>query len=235
MAFYDYSDPVIAEQAASVTMSVIGGAILVVSVALFLIVLARGQAAVRTEPGGVPAQRRRASAAFVARGAERLRTLAQPDDRADHRELWLPDCAPSGDARYCGSGRYEPGLTVNRNWIAYVRDRWFAVSVSITAGLAVAGAVVGFAWLPFEQPGQEFHGLWDAICSAAGLIRILPGHEQVIQADYPITQFEVTSRMRFAVRARTSIGRGATLALRCSMCHGARGLSQANSPNLAGQ
>ena len=51
MAFYDYSDPVIAEQAASVTMSVIGGAILVVSGALFLTVLARGQAAVRVEPG----------------------------------------------------------------------------------------------------------------------------------------------------------------------------------------
>ena len=32
-----------------------------------------------------------------------------------------------------------------------------------------------------------------------------------------------------------SIGRGATLALRCTMCHGARGLSEANSPNLAGQ
>jgi cytochrome c553 len=32
-----------------------------------------------------------------------------------------------------------------------------------------------------------------------------------------------------------SIGRGATLALRCTMCHGARGLSDANSPNLAGQ
>ena len=51
MAFYDYSDPVIAEQAASVTMSVIGGAILVVSGALFLLVLARGQAGVRVEPG----------------------------------------------------------------------------------------------------------------------------------------------------------------------------------------
>jgi cytochrome c553 len=32
-----------------------------------------------------------------------------------------------------------------------------------------------------------------------------------------------------------AIGRGATLALRCTMCHGARGLSEANSPNLAGQ
>jgi len=51
MAFYDYTDPVIAEQAASVTMSVIGGAILVVSGALFLIVLARGQMAPRAEAG----------------------------------------------------------------------------------------------------------------------------------------------------------------------------------------
>jgi cytochrome c553 len=33
-----------------------------------------------------------------------------------------------------------------------------------------------------------------------------------------------------------SVGRGATLALsRCTMCHGARGVSAANAPNLAGQ
>jgi cytochrome c oxidase subunit I len=51
MAFYDYTDPAIAAQAASVTMSVIGGAILVLSGVLFLIVLARGQTALRTEPG----------------------------------------------------------------------------------------------------------------------------------------------------------------------------------------
>jgi cytochrome c oxidase subunit 1 len=42
-AFYDYTDPAIAAQAASVTMSIIGGAILVVSGALFLVVLARGR------------------------------------------------------------------------------------------------------------------------------------------------------------------------------------------------
>jgi cytochrome c oxidase subunit I len=51
MAFYDYSDPAIAPQAAPVIMSVIGGAILVVSGALFFIVLARGHGAPRTEPG----------------------------------------------------------------------------------------------------------------------------------------------------------------------------------------
>jgi cytochrome c oxidase subunit I len=51
MAFYDYTDPVIAAQAASVVMSVAGALILVVSGALFLLVLARGQRAPRTKPG----------------------------------------------------------------------------------------------------------------------------------------------------------------------------------------
>ena len=50
MAFYDYTDPTIAAQAASVTMSVVGGAILVLSGVLFLVALVRGQTAPRTEP-----------------------------------------------------------------------------------------------------------------------------------------------------------------------------------------
>ena len=32
-----------------------------------------------------------------------------------------------------------------------------------------------------------------------------------------------------------SIGRGATLAQQCAICHGPTGVSRANSPNLAGQ
>jgi cytochrome c oxidase subunit 1 len=51
MAFYDYTDPAIAGQAAWVIMSVVGAAILIVSGALFFIVLVRGQLAARVEPG----------------------------------------------------------------------------------------------------------------------------------------------------------------------------------------
>ncbi|HST75472.1 MAG TPA: cbb3-type cytochrome c oxidase subunit I [Acetobacteraceae bacterium] len=51
MAFYDYTDPALAAQAASVVASVIGGAILVVSGALFIAVLIRGQIAPRAEAG----------------------------------------------------------------------------------------------------------------------------------------------------------------------------------------
>ncbi len=51
MAFYDYTDPALAAQALSVTASVVGGAILVVSGALFVAVLVRGHSAARVQPG----------------------------------------------------------------------------------------------------------------------------------------------------------------------------------------
>ena len=55
-----------------------------------------------------------------------------------------------------------------------------------------------------------------------------------MQPAYVTTSVEIVPRMLRNPGAE-SIGRGATLALRCTMCHGARGLSQADTPNLAGQ
>ena len=57
---------------------------------------------------------------------------------------------------------------------------------------------------------------------------------QIVRADYPTTRVAVIPQMLQGASAE-SIGSGATLALRCTMCHGARGLSEANIPNLAGQ
>lgn len=114
------------------------------------------------------------------------------------------------------------------------RDGWVATSVGITAAIAIAGAVVGFAWLPLAQPAERFGSLWEAICSAAGLVQPAPSGGQVVEADYPTTRVEVVPQMLNGASAEL-IGSGATLALRCTMCHGARGLSQANTPNLAGQ
>jgi cytochrome c553 len=113
-------------------------------------------------------------------------------------------------------------------------DRWVNSSVAITAGIFIVAAIIGFALLPWGQPGQQFSGLWDAICSAAGLVRGSPPNEPVVQADYQMTRVVVTPQMLSGASAE-SIGRGATLALRCTMCHGARGMSLANTPNLAGQ
>jgi len=118
--------------------------------------------------------------------------------------------------------------------MASLRNPWFTASVGITAGIALVAAVVGFIWLPLQHPNEQFKGVWDAICTAAGLIRNAPAHEQIVRANYPTTTVEVVPHMLSGASAE-SIGRGATLALRCTMCHGARGLSQANTPNLAGQ
>jgi cytochrome c553 len=118
--------------------------------------------------------------------------------------------------------------------VASLRNRWFTASVAITAAIAGIGFVVGFLWIPLAQPGERFRGVWDAICSAAGLLHTPSSTAQIVTADYPTTRVEVIPQL-LANADAVSIGRGATLALRCTMCHGARGLSEANSPNLAGQ
>jgi len=123
---------------------------------------------------------------------------------------------------------------VTRERIASFRNPWFTASVAITASIALVAAVVGFVWLPLAHPGERFKGVWDAICSAAGLVRNAPSGSQIVSADYLTTSVEFDPRMLRGASAE-SIGRGATLALRCTMCHGARGLSQADTPNLAGQ
>ncbi|HXC30334.1 MAG TPA: c-type cytochrome [Stellaceae bacterium] len=118
--------------------------------------------------------------------------------------------------------------------VASLRNRWFTTSVGLAAAIALVGFLIGFLWLPLAQPGERFRGVWDAICSAAGLLHTPASSEQIVAADHPTTRVEVIPQMLDGADA-VSIGRGATLALRCTMCHGARGLSEANSPNLAGQ
>ena len=123
---------------------------------------------------------------------------------------------------------------MTRERIASLRNPWFTTSVAITAAIALVAAVVGFVWLPLAHPGEQFKGVWDAICSAAGLVRSAPSGAQIVRADFLTTSVEIDPQMLGGASAE-SIGRGATLALRCTMCHGARGLSQADTPNLAGQ
>ena len=118
--------------------------------------------------------------------------------------------------------------------IASFRNPWFTASVGITAAIAIVAAVVGFIWLPLKHPGKQFKSVWDAICSAAGLVRNASSSAQIVRANNLTTTVEIEPQMLQGASAE-SIGRGATLALRCTMCHGARGLSQADTPNLAGQ
>ncbi|MYN40697.1 c-type cytochrome [Duganella sp. FT109W] len=112
-------------------------------------------------------------------------------------------------------------------------NRWTRYSVGAVLLLAVLAAAAGFIWVPLANNDQSI-SLWDAICRAAGV----PGAPRAgalgnDAAARPSDVIVSASMMRPA--NAESIGRGATLAMRCTMCHGIRGVSQANTPNLAGQ
>ncbi|MDR5775470.1 c-type cytochrome [Caballeronia sp. LP006] len=116
------------------------------------------------------------------------------------------------------------------------RNRWFATSVLGMIGIAVVSALIGFVWLPSVHRDEPFTGVWNAICSAAGVPRSWYAGEggKTVEPTVTLTGVEVTPQLLVNVNA-SAVGRGATLALRCTMCHGERGMSEANSPNLAGQ
>ena len=113
------------------------------------------------------------------------------------------------------------------------RSPWATTAIALTASVVVVSAVVGFVLLPGLE-GQAGGGVWDAICRAAGVLRAPPGAAQVVEAGFRTTDVVVVPHMMGGVTP-ASVGHGATLAMQCASCHGARGISGANVPNLAGQ
>ena len=109
------------------------------------------------------------------------------------------------------------------------------VSVIALAVLLAVSFAIGFVWLPSVHPDFTAQGLWDAICRAAGV------PAQWGAAGPEAKRVEGTTRVvlepAWAERGTNdAIGRGATVALQqCTMCHGAKGVSAADTPNLAGQ
>lgn len=115
-----------------------------------------------------------------------------------------------------------------------IRNVWFVSSVGLTISIGLFAAFVGFVWLPSVQPDASFQGVWNAICSAAGVPRAWLAPTPPVKPTAITSAVVVTPQMASQGGA-DAIGRGATLALKCTMCHGARGLSEADSPNLGGQ
>jgi cytochrome c553 len=102
------------------------------------------------------------------------------------------------------------------------------------AGLAlllVAALLTAFLWLPRVQPDFIQGGLWDSICRVAGV----PSRwSKPLERDDPQAS-RVAAVFTGALADGGDVGHGGTLALRCTMCHGARGVSASDVPNLAGQ
>lgn len=97
--------------------------------------------------------------------------------------------------------------------------------------LLIASLAVGFVWLPRAQADYWAQGWWDALCRAAGV----PSQWYApSDAKDPAASRVVLSTANLQ-QTVGDVGRGGTLALRCTMCHGARGVSASDVPNLAGQ
>lgn len=111
--------------------------------------------------------------------------------------------------------------------------RWYLSAVGMTLLIVVVSAITGFAWLPNVSKDSSFKSFWDAICSSAGLVRARSA-TGIEPAGSGISRVVVLTESLDAPSSE-SIGRGGTLALKCTMCHGSRGLSNADTPNLAGQ
>lgn len=100
--------------------------------------------------------------------------------------------------------------------------------------LTIVSVIVGFALLPSAQADYRAGGFWDSICRAAGV----PNSWGISAAGRtePTVATDVILLPAMAREASSaSVGRGATLALNCTMCHGAQGMSRSDAPNLAGQ
>jgi cytochrome c553 len=113
------------------------------------------------------------------------------------------------------------------------RNPWFAAGVGLTTAMVVLSLVAGFMVLPYATTGVQFASLWDAICSAAGVPRT------AIVSDGPkssaITSNVVMTSRMFGASDTRSVGRGATLAMQCAICHGSNRQGQVDTPNLEGQ
>lgn len=114
------------------------------------------------------------------------------------------------------------------------RNPWFRHSMVSLVVLTVGAFLVGFIWLPSVHGDFRAQGLWASICQAAGVPTTWSANGS---QGKPLPQSTHVVLERAMVRGSPSdsVGRGATLALNCTMCHGAQGISISNSPNLAGQ
>jgi cytochrome c553 len=113
------------------------------------------------------------------------------------------------------------------------KNPWFAASAGVIGAIAVLALVAGFIILPYATTNASFASLWDAICSAAGVPRILINSEAPKSAI--VTSSVVMNSQMFSAPDTRSVGRGATLAMQCAICHGSNRQGQVDTPNLEGQ
>ncbi len=104
------------------------------------------------------------------------------------------------------------------------------LAAAAVAAVGVLAFFTGFYLMPSPGGGAT---VWGRLCSAAGIVQPR-GLQLKLMAPATFTHV-VVSQGAPALGSMNQAGRGATLALRCTICHGAEGVSGADAPNLAGQ
>jgi len=110
---------------------------------------------------------------------------------------------------------------------------WLRWSVIALVVLTIVTVLIGFVWLPSVHGDFTAQGLWASICRAAG-VPASWSNAPSVKAAWRATDV-VLDRDMTRIADKDAVGRGATLALNCTMCHGAQGVSASDAPNLAGQ
>jgi cytochrome c553 len=98
------------------------------------------------------------------------------------------------------------------------RNLWFAAGIGIISAMVVLSLIVGFVVLPYAATNSQLTSLWNAICSAAGV----PRTTETSETATPVftTSNVVMNSLMFGPPDTRSVGRGATLAMQCAICHG---------------
>jgi cytochrome c553 len=112
------------------------------------------------------------------------------------------------------------------------RLAWICIAALVA--LSIAAMAIGFGWLPSAQADFRAGSVWDSICRAAGVPSTWVRQDGRRDAPVVASNVVLLPEMGRAASA-AAVGRGATLALNCTMCHGAQGISRSDAPNLAGQ
>ena len=104
----------------------------------------------------------------------------------------------------------------------------------IVLALVVAGGLVSYVWMPrFELDASL--SWFQSFCTALGVPQSHPDLAGSSAAPAAPHSDVILTHHLLAPASPVDIGDGATLALRCTPCHGPTGISYASSPNLAGQ
>jgi cytochrome c553 len=113
--------------------------------------------------------------------------------------------------------------------------RYVQWSVISLVALTLVTLLVGFVWLPSMHADFSAQGIWAAICRDGPASR-RNGANPPSPRKRASPRASSCRMSRRSGTSKASIGLGATLALQqCTMCHGAQGVTAADTPNLAGQ